>query len=219
MAEEAMQSATMDRREAIRRLAVGTAATAAIPAATTAGHAPGKPGEATPVMPMASPEGLGCAQPADPSLTSPTWKPKFFDDHQNATIVELSDLIIPETDTPGAKAVKVNRFIDLLLNDSPPEAQKHFIEALGQLDGYCVDQHGKAFLRLSASDQQAVLTVLTHSSSDPEVAKKVESFRTVKATIVRAYYSSEIGLVQELKYQTNPFQPDLPGCSDSGEHS
>jgi len=36
--------------------------------------------------------------------TTPDWKPELFDAHQNETVVVLSELIIPATDTPGAKA-------------------------------------------------------------------------------------------------------------------
>jgi Gluconate 2-dehydrogenase subunit 3 len=183
MREEGRRSGTIGRREAIRRMAAGTAV---LPAAPAARRASARPGEAIPGMTTSGAKGLGYAQPADPSLASPSRKPKFFDTHQNATIVELSDLIIPAADTLGAKAAQVNRFVDLLLNDSQPDSQKRFIEALGQLDGYCVDQHGNAFLRLSAPDQQAVLTVLTHSSSDPCVCKKIESFWVLKSAMARA---------------------------------
>ncbi len=50
-----------------------------------------------------------------------TWQPLLFDSHQNKTVVALTDLIIPATDTPGAKASNVNAYIDLVLNDGEPE--------------------------------------------------------------------------------------------------
>ena len=34
---------------------------------------------------------------------------------QNATVIELSEMIIPQTDTPGAKVALVNRFVDSVL--------------------------------------------------------------------------------------------------------
>ena len=40
---------------------------------------------------------------------------RVLDPHQNATVIALSDVILPATDTPGAKAALVNEFIDLLL--------------------------------------------------------------------------------------------------------
>mgnify|MGYP000532372260 CR=1 FL=1 len=45
------------------------------------------------------------ALPALPQTA--VWKPKLFDGHQNDTVIVLTELIIPATDTPGAKAAQV----------------------------------------------------------------------------------------------------------------
>ena len=65
----------------------------------------------------------------------------------------------------------------------------------------------------------AVLTVLTHPNNTPELSRGLELFNIIKTSIVQAYYTSEVGALQELKYQTNPFQPGFPGCANHGEHS
>jgi hypothetical protein len=49
---------------------------------------------------------------ASKELARADWKPLFLDDHQNQTLVVFSDILIPATDTPGAKAALVNRFLD-----------------------------------------------------------------------------------------------------------
>jgi hypothetical protein len=72
---------------------------------------------------------------ASNDLAAPGWKPKFFDEHQNETVMVLSDLIIPATDTPGAKEALANRYIDLVLAAEKPEAQKAFLNSLSFLDG------------------------------------------------------------------------------------
>jgi predicted lipid-binding transport protein (Tim44 family) len=48
--------------------------------------------------------------------------------------------------------------------------------------------------------------------------QSVQSFSILKESIVRAYYSSEVGMLRELKYETNPFQPEFPGCPNLEEH-
>ena len=53
-----------------------------------------------------------------PSGRETPWTPKFFSVHQNETVTALAELIIPQTETPGAKAAKVNEFIDLILTHS-----------------------------------------------------------------------------------------------------
>ena len=52
------------------------------------------------------------------------WKPVLFDAHQNETVIALTDLIILATETPGAKEAQVNRFIDLILSQSPVRAAR-----------------------------------------------------------------------------------------------
>src|SRR2546423_1233500 len=53
---------------------------------------------------------------------------KTLNAHQDATVVMISEMIIPETDTPGAKGAKVNEFIDLLLSEwFEPEETKQFL--------------------------------------------------------------------------------------------
>ena len=46
------------------------------------------------------------------------WTPRVLTARQNDAVVVLTELIIPETDTPGAKAALVNRFIDSVLSDA-----------------------------------------------------------------------------------------------------
>jgi len=58
------------------------------------------------------------------------WTPQVFDSHQNQTVITLTDLIIPPTDTPGAKDVHANRYIDLFLADGPDSERTRFIEGL-----------------------------------------------------------------------------------------
>jgi glucoside 3-dehydrogenase (cytochrome c) hitch-hiker subunit len=204
----------MGRRQALQRLVTGAGATAALPALGRAEAA--KP--AMPSMPMPPQLSLGAAEPPDPALSSPDWKPKFFDEHENETVTVLSDLIIPDTDTPGAKAAQVNRFIDLYLAAETAETQKQYLQALAWLDGYCLSKYTKPFTGLARSEQDEVLTLFTPRPANREPAPGVQQMGMLKGSIVEAYYSSEIGAVQELKYQTNPFQAEFPGCKNPEEH-
>lgn len=233
--EKREQHAGFDRREALRRLMTGAGvagAAAALPATARAAGAT-RAEEPVPQAEPAPAVSLGAAQPPDPSLTAPDWKPKFLDDHQDQTVLAVADLLIPGTDTPGARAAEVDRFIDLLLATDAPgtdedtsgtdfadlllrkgslEGQKRYIAALNWLDGYCLAQYSKPFTSLDRPDQETVLDMLTHANDNPEVAAGHESFALIKNSIVTAYYSSEVGTLQELKYQTNPYQSGVPGC-------
>src|SRR6202047_2224412 len=88
--------------------------------------------------------GAGAALPVfDPSLLAAfqdahprsTYTLRTLNAHQNDTVVTMTDLIIPETDTPGAKAVRVNEFIDLILTDwAHDDERKNFLAGLDDVD-------------------------------------------------------------------------------------
>src|SRR5438034_3187091 len=107
---------TLDRRQALRTLAFGSIGAVAAPAwaETLAEIARGHADHAH--------TAVAAAAEAAP------WAPKVFDAHQNDTVVVLSELIIPQTDTPGAKAAKVNEFVDLVLDDASESDRKQFLK-------------------------------------------------------------------------------------------
>src|SRR5271169_6928546 len=94
---------------------------------------------------------------ASKDLAVPGWKPLFLDEHQNETLIVLSDLIIPATDTPGAKEALVNRYIDLVLAAETRETQQAFLNSLGYLDSESIKRFKAAFRYLSRDDQDLLL--------------------------------------------------------------
>ena len=134
-----------------------------------------------------------------------TWKPVLFDAHQNDTVIVLTDLIIPATDTPGANAAQVNRFLDLLLSESPAEEQSRFLQGLGWLDGYARRAHGAPFVGCTAAQQTALLEAL---DSEGNVF-----FQDLKRRTVSGYYTSKIG-VDELNKGGRV--PKSYGCAHPG---
>jgi hypothetical protein len=72
---------------------------------------------------------------------------KSLDPHQNATVTIISELIIPQTDTPGAKAARANEFIDLILAEWYDEEEKSiFMAGLADVDSRARDLFGKDFV-------------------------------------------------------------------------
>lgn len=62
------------------------------------------------------------------------YKPVFFNEDQAAIMAEVAEIIIPKTDTPGAKDTGVPAFMDLMLKDCyGPEDQKRFLEGVTAL--------------------------------------------------------------------------------------
>jgi hypothetical protein len=124
------------------------------------------------------------------ALAQTDWKPLTLDAHQNETVIAVTDILIPSTDTPGAKDARVNRYIDLFLTDGPGEQRAAFVEGLAWLDGFSRDRHGKTYKLLSRDQQVAVLTALDGESAPKPGA---DFFRLAKRLTVQIYYATEIG--------------------------
>ncbi|MBC7926040.1 MAG: gluconate 2-dehydrogenase subunit 3 family protein [Bryobacteraceae bacterium] len=166
--------------------------------------------------------GAGNASAASQNAVGPVaqtgtavWKPLLFDNHQNETVTLLTELIIPRTDTPGARDAKVNEYIDLILHDGQPERRSRFIQGLGWLDGYAIRQHGGPFLRLSGAQQVNLLKSLD-TSTDASLQPGAEFFRQAKQLTVQGYYTSRAG-VDELNKGGSV--PGSVGCAHEGKHS
>ncbi len=121
-------------------------------------------------------------------VAKPDWRPSVLDDHENETVTALVDLIIPATDTPGAKAAQVNRYVDLFLRDGSAEQRASFLAGLGSLDGYAIRLHGHPFVHCSAAEQNAVLSALEQGNG-----RGHDFFAQAKALAVQIYYNTEIG--------------------------
>jgi glucoside 3-dehydrogenase (cytochrome c) hitch-hiker subunit len=194
------------RRSALKKLALGGAGIyfpilgqAVTPAMARAAH-----------LHPAGPD----APPPDPN-----WKPLFLDEHQNETVIALADLIIPATDTPGAKDALVNRYIDLVLNEDTEDRKRRFIEGLAWIDGRCLERHGKPFTALTADEQSELLTSLADPANrDPRDKPGVEFFGEIKDYTIFAYYTSKIGMEQELQYAGDDYHTDFPGACTHPEH-
>ena len=211
----------MKRREMLRASVLAGAAAALRPAIANAQSgaqsAAQPPSELTPAQ-----SGVDASK----DLSAPGWKPLFLDEHQNETLIVLSDLIIPATDTPGAKEALVNRYIDLVLAAETPETQRAFLNSLGYLDGESIRRYRAAFRYLSGDEQDLLLHALAYPRNASNWTGEEDRvpdpghghFEALKGRIMTAYYSSQVGekeLGWDGAFAHGPFQ----GCEHpEGEH-
>jgi gluconate 2-dehydrogenase gamma chain len=161
------------------------------------------------VTAAAAPAALGAAQTqhqhgaaAAPAKTQQNWQPRLFDEHQNATVIVLTELIIPATDTPGAKDAKVNEWLDLLLSEGPVEERDSFLSGIAWLDGYSIRQHRRPFVKLNPQQQTAILQTLD-TGSDPATEPGKRFFSQAKRWTSRIYFLTEAGY-KELNKHGSP---------------
>lgn len=103
--------------------------------------------------------------------------PLVLDETQRAIIAEVAEIIIPRTDTPGAKDVGVPRFIASMLQEAfASEDQQSFISGLQDFDAAAQRAHDKPFLSLS-QPQRVALTQSVHDSALAEANARLSTQR------------------------------------------
>lgn len=198
-----VRSDRLNRREALRTLAAGAAGVAATGWVESLG-----------ALAQSHAHTAGAAA----VMSAQTWKPRVLTPAQNNTVIALTELIIPETDTPGAKAVGVNRFIDRVLQGASLAERKRFLTGLAWMDAQSKAASGKSFVSSTPEEQTALLTRIADESNTAGPDKVgVEFFRAIKSMTISGYYTSEIGLRRELGDDGRLAVEQFVGC-DHPEH-
>jgi hypothetical protein len=186
----------MQRRELLRLLAAGAA------------------------LPVLSPSLLAHFQEAQAQVGS-SYKLRTLSPQQNAQVLAMIDLIIPVTDTPGAKAARVNEFIDVILTDWATESEREaFLDGLAGVDKQSNELYGKNFVDASVQQQTTLLRAMddaamaTHGNRRPRHNNTLPEERdkqlhgnfwdVFKGITIHGYYTSEIGFTQEENLQIIP---------------
>lgn len=140
----------MDRREALKRLALLTGG----------------------ALSMSTISGVlgGCRAGSAPGA----YHLRTLSSDQHELVATIAELIIPETDTPGARAAGVPEFIDQMLTDWMYAAEReHFLQELAQVDAQARERFGQPFVRAAATQQVQLLQELE------QAAKQTASRRVV----------------------------------------
>ena len=152
------------------------------------------------------------SQAAAAALAAQDWKPRVLSARQNDQVVTLAELIIPETDTPGARAALVNRFIDDVLHVAQPEARTKFLSGLAWMDARSKALFKRDLLTASLAEQTDLLTRLSVDGSKEERVG-IDFFNAIKSMTINGYYTTEIGLRRELGDPGQLFLPAFEGCT------
>jgi hypothetical protein len=140
----------------------------------------------------------------------------FFTPDEFAMVDELSELIIPTDEhSHGARAAKVAEYIDGRLAESfGDEPKLQWREGLKLVDQISVEMNGRPFMRASQDQRDAVLTRMASKESSPERPEE-KFFVELKSSVARAYYTSKIGIHDELEYKGNTYLREFVGVDVS----
>jgi hypothetical protein len=131
------------------------------------------------------------------------WRPRFFREFEAETVAQLAERILPETDTPGARAALVHQYIDFVLSTADPPFSARLREGLQSLDQKCQALFGRPFAKLESAGQDQILTQISDSPF----------FQQIKQLTVDGYYRSEVGMNRELGFEGNAFLAEFDGCT------
>jgi Gluconate 2-dehydrogenase subunit 3 len=180
------------------------------------------------------------------------YKPSFFTPDEYAVLSRLTDVIIPETDTPGASRAGVPEYIDRVVTANK-EHQELARAGLAWLAAEARSRFSKDYLSLDEPQHRALLQPLSDAvdraaqeqqqaryrsapggriyyvavtdaaqPARPAVAVRkdlsdagmpVSFFRLIKNLTADGYYTSRVGLLEELGYSGNKYRPGFPQCT------
>jgi DNA-binding transcriptional regulator YdaS (Cro superfamily) len=138
--------------------------------------------------------------------------PLFFTKDEFALVDELTELIIPTDDhSPGARAAQVANYIDFRLSESFEEQPKTmWRDGLKLIEQLSQEMHGKRFLEASQEQRIALLTRVSQNELKPEKPEEL-FFKELKSSTAQAYYSSKIGIHDEMEYKGNTYLKEFVG--------
>lgn len=154
----------------------------------------------------------GCK--ATPELA---FKPEFFSVDQAALVAELTEIIIPKTDTPGAIDAGVPMFIDRILKEIyPKEVQDAFLKGLADFDNGARETYGKPFMDCSNEQKLSYFKTQHDAVMDKSGAGYSGSFWAsteqnskpfiveLKELTLLGFFTSEPGATKVLQYNQVP---------------
>jgi len=136
----------------------------------------------------------------------------FLTPAEIATLDELSEMIIPtDAHSPGARAAKVAVFIDSRLAEAWDQKDRTDWRAgLALVDRLSQEANKLPFMKASPEQRLVVLTRMAQNETNPKRPEEL-FFKELKSRVIQAYYTTEIGIKQEMEYKGNTYQNEFAG--------
>lgn len=154
----------------------------------------------------------------------------LFSKNDVALFNEMAEVIIPQTDTPGAKAANVGETMAVLVTDCyTPLLQKTFKDGINTINTLSQSKYGKAFLQLDGKQREALFNELDTEAKAANLANKVwqgvetgkpsqwepgtdeptpHYFTLLKQLTLYCFFTSQVGATKVLRYVSIPGKYD-----------
>jgi len=138
----------------------------------------------------------------------------FFNPEELARLAEIAEILIPTTDTPGARGANVHGFIDrVMAEDAVAQTQTAFRALLADIEATSKEQFGSSFLELSARQRADLVASMDAAAFQEHAHEELRKFpfAHLKELIFLGYYHSEVGATRELQFALVPGH--FEGCA------
>ena len=137
----------------------------------------------------------------------PPHTPSLLTPPRARAMAALAEVIVPETDTPGASRAGVTEFVAALVDGWLDDDDRDlFLAGLDTVDPAARERFGADFADCAAEQQSEYVGELdaevTRLRDDPDASASDHFFHHVKRFTITAYFTSKVGL-EALGYRTS----------------
>ncbi len=158
---------------------------------------------------------LGSAAVAAPAKVDiAAYKPRFFTAAEYDLLDALTDTMLPNDGTPGAREAGVRYYIDTMLHHGAATLQTVWREGLREVDAAARLLHGKSFVAATAVERAAVMDRFAAAEGRTPANALESFFLPFKLLTVEAYALSETAQRDYFGYRGNGHLDQFPGCQD-----
>lgn len=122
---------------------------------------------------------------------------------QENLLGEIAETMLPKTDTPGGKQLKLHLYVLKMLDDCYEETeQRQFIAGMEQFKDYVYNKNAKSFTKLSTSQREGTLIAL---ENDKKLSPDLTAFYTImKKRTIKGYLNSQYVMTNLIKWELVP---------------
>jgi len=149
---------------------------------------------------------------SDPKKVSIALNRLQINPDEETLLGDLADVMIPATDTPGARAVGAHLFALVMVDDCLPRTeQEKYLKGMRGFEDSIKSLTGRSFSDAAAEDRLAILASFEKRLEDAD--EDVRTFYSkTRGYIIQGYTSSEYFLTKVKPYQLVP-GPNYNGCA------
>ena len=136
----------------------------------------------------------------------------YLENHQDL-IADLSEVIIPATDTPGAKEARVYEYIiHMIKKTSDIKLKNNFIDGIKDVENFSLSEYKLPFIKLNKEQKIAVVSYFQKEGENfggkvGKLKNKIfgkSFFLILKEYTCIGYCTSMVGGTRGLAYETSP---------------